>query len=372
MSNIKALNREILSRFLPTHEAVRAFEKILQSVDLEIPESIADLLQSDEENLILGQTALTRAIQANDSLLRIAQALEILASAPIASQLGNMSEQQYDHVWVKGFDRLYSNPNSLGNISREVMSTQIGGLANQWAQLATFNIGDPAANSTFNGRYLVIGRNSFDAPLAEITVRIRAAGGSYSTFYTQIDVHNIYDTTGLNFDDFKLTADATTAGSDLNLWVQRALNNEGFHLVEVQRVSDYVGDTVTYTDDSTWSGTVPTGSALNFTSDWAGSRQQNSTSFSSGWAGTGYYEKTDDGLVLLSFDFTTVGTVTDGTTLFTVPADFRPGIVVPAAFLATASGGYLLLDTAGAVKCYSISGTPSSGVSSQFAYRARN
>lgn len=106
MAGLK-LSRDQLAQFLKSHEQIRQFENLFSAVDEIAPDVV------DEINTLAGNAQAT-AVQALDSLSRIAAALEILALAPTIQdvvfpdnlapplQIGTMGEQQRDNVSITG------------------------------------------------------------------------------------------------------------------------------------------------------------------------------------------------------------------------------------------------------------------------------
>lgn len=91
MSNpLSPLNRQILSQFLPNHEAIKAFENLLKTVGVEFPIELAAFNAALEEAAIASQSTDSKANQALDSLSRIAQSLETLAIAPTSNSLDEL------------------------------------------------------------------------------------------------------------------------------------------------------------------------------------------------------------------------------------------------------------------------------------------
>lgn len=85
MSNdFKALNRQILSQFLPNHEAVKAFEKALSDVGETFPDAISALQTEVAESDYHAGVAFAAANQALSTLVLIAQSLAQAMLAPIA------------------------------------------------------------------------------------------------------------------------------------------------------------------------------------------------------------------------------------------------------------------------------------------------
>lgn len=82
MANPAPLTRAQLARFLPDQELIRRFEQLFQEVGVNNPTQIALLFRLTEEAAIAAGVADSKAIVANDSLERVASALEVLASRP--------------------------------------------------------------------------------------------------------------------------------------------------------------------------------------------------------------------------------------------------------------------------------------------------
>lgn len=108
MADPKPLTRDQLAKFLPSHESVRAFEKLFQMVGETLPEGIETLIRLSQEASIDANTASSaaqvalekaeavgqesainvaaaesKASEALDALNRIANALEMLSLAPV-------------------------------------------------------------------------------------------------------------------------------------------------------------------------------------------------------------------------------------------------------------------------------------------------
>lgn len=60
--------------------------------------------------------------------------------------------------------------------------------------------------------------------------------------------------------------------------------------------------------------------------NYGGSGLLSSTTLLNGWGGTIYYEKMSDGLVKVFLDAATIGTTTNGTNIYTLPAGMRPSV----------------------------------------------
>jgi hypothetical protein len=76
------ITRAELARFLPNHAAIRAFEELFQTAGQLTPAQIEALQASIQEALIQADSAGAQAVAANGALDRIADALELLATAP--------------------------------------------------------------------------------------------------------------------------------------------------------------------------------------------------------------------------------------------------------------------------------------------------
>ncbi len=101
------LTREELAQFLPTHKAIKAFEKALYSVGFTLPSTI-------EEANAVAASAVSAANLAIGMLADLVGALDGLLMAPTAQtahdhddysprhELGSMAAQNYDHVDITG------------------------------------------------------------------------------------------------------------------------------------------------------------------------------------------------------------------------------------------------------------------------------
>lgn len=266
---------------------------------------------------------------------------------------------------------------------QRVVLTQPGGSsaedgASTWARLMTFYA--PAARSTGTWVYTLMGGNSYAAPICRFMVRIRNnnAGTGIQTSYTSIELLELFDEAGLSaLTGLYIVAPVDGVGVDIELWMQKPLNNQHFALFEHSHFLDS-GVRAKPNDNAAWQSTDPTsGAAIALAADWAGyPGPQSSSSFSSLWAGTCNYEKQATGAVIAGMVITTVGTIADGTTVFTMPATYRPatGVTVSAPYFDTAGsqGGRFTIDSNGAVKCYGLTGAPVAAPTGQFVYIARN
>ena len=83
MSNVvRPLTRNQLSAFLPNQRAIRAFEQLLEQVSSILPTDIQTILATIEEISIDAAQADLKASEALGALVRIADALDILAANP--------------------------------------------------------------------------------------------------------------------------------------------------------------------------------------------------------------------------------------------------------------------------------------------------
>jgi hypothetical protein len=88
------LDRMTLASFLPNHQAIVAFERVLNDVGSGLPSTI------EEANALAGQ-ALAAAAQALSMLAEVAGALEQMTAVPRA-ELGTISPQNADAVEITG------------------------------------------------------------------------------------------------------------------------------------------------------------------------------------------------------------------------------------------------------------------------------
>lgn len=128
------LSREQLATFLKNHEQIKQFENLFRTVDDVVPasdtqgisvqagnadalanEAMAQIIMLAQDANINVGAAEQKAVQALDTLNRIAVALEMLATAPIATaaflqgdnlipqvEIGTMGHQQSDKVDITG------------------------------------------------------------------------------------------------------------------------------------------------------------------------------------------------------------------------------------------------------------------------------
>jgi hypothetical protein len=82
MADPKPLTRDQLAKFLPDQEAIRRFERLFVVAGDLNPADIATLFRLTQENSVAAGSADAKAVEAADSLHRIARSLEIMASAP--------------------------------------------------------------------------------------------------------------------------------------------------------------------------------------------------------------------------------------------------------------------------------------------------
>lgn len=116
MSNIpRRLTRAQLSEFLPDPRAVRAFEQLLKQASDLLPADVQTILAAIDDVAVEAASADARAVQCLDALNRIADALEVLATAPAGQQaqqsiddltppvqVGTLGQQQRDNVNITG------------------------------------------------------------------------------------------------------------------------------------------------------------------------------------------------------------------------------------------------------------------------------
>ena len=129
MSNTpRRLTRAQLSEFLPDPRAVRAFEQLLKQVSDLLPADVQTILAAIDDVAVEAASADARAAQCLDALNRIADALEVLATAPAGQQaqsiddlappiqIGTLGQQQRDNVSITGGSvtaNLTNNQNTL-------------------------------------------------------------------------------------------------------------------------------------------------------------------------------------------------------------------------------------------------------------------
>jgi hypothetical protein len=83
MSRSRPLTRNQLAAFLPNHEAVKAFERLMDEAYVQTPADLTALVASLEETNTETATASAKADSALAILASIAQSLELLALAPV-------------------------------------------------------------------------------------------------------------------------------------------------------------------------------------------------------------------------------------------------------------------------------------------------
>jgi len=295
---------------------------------------------------------------------------DISTSSSAPPTLGGQSPLVADNATVAA--------DSSGNVSRWVMSTAAGSTgvedgANTWAKLATFKL--PSTNQTLTATYLLNTSFITAEGVMKFNVQIRNDTGIYN-LYTSIQV--ISNTNGgavLNYDSLKLVSATDSTNVDIELWMKKSTQYCKFSLHELSLNDDVGTATITYNNNAAWQSATPSG-AVTITSDWAGSGQLTSTSFSNGWAGTAYYEKLANGQVIFHIAAGTIGTTTDGTTIFTLPSGYRPGYshfigLIGNDTTYAASAGRLVINTDGTVQVYTYTGTNTS-VRANDVFVARN
>ena len=91
MVNPLPITRAELAQFLPNHSAIRAFEELFRVAGDLTPSQIAELQVLIQEATIQAQSAGAQSTVANGNLARIADALELLATAPRAEMVQSNS-----------------------------------------------------------------------------------------------------------------------------------------------------------------------------------------------------------------------------------------------------------------------------------------
>jgi len=246
---------------------------------------------------------------------------DISTSSSAPPTLGGQSPLVADNATVAA--------DSSGNVSRWVMSTALGGTvtedgANTWAKIGAFT---PSASSNINLNrvFHILDSEKVNSPIAILHMTLRQSASGLSTTESNLGVIAIGPTTDhIDQSSFKVISSAATNGTAIELWINKKTTFNKFSVYEVG-ASETSGEwNVSYNNNAAWQSSTPSG-AVNLTSDWAGSGQLTSTSFSNGWAGTAYYEKLANGLVKVFVGCTTIGTATDATTIWTAPAGYRIG-----------------------------------------------
>ena len=96
MADPKPLTRDQLAKFLPDNEAIRRFERLFAMAGDLLPSDVARLYRLSQEASIDAGIANTKAVEAQDSLKRIASALEVMASNPQYNQPRSFSVDYID------------------------------------------------------------------------------------------------------------------------------------------------------------------------------------------------------------------------------------------------------------------------------------
>lgn len=108
------LSRAQLAVFLKDPQAIKQFEELFKLTSQSIPNSFVELTTAIEATQVSADSARYIAIQALGELNRIANALEMLALAPVQAnnvasvdivppmQIGTLGEQQADRVAITG------------------------------------------------------------------------------------------------------------------------------------------------------------------------------------------------------------------------------------------------------------------------------
>lgn len=189
--------------------------------------------------------------------------------------------------------------NSGGNVSRWVMATSVSADIDYWTKIAEINLG----TTQYGGRNIKLIFS--DLYIAGLGGKMEANIRLYQD--TIIQVGNckvqVESLNGNMFthDCLKLTADSTVIGSTLSLWLQKKAIYGKISVREVVNDSRYsAGVLTTYFNDAAWQSATPTGSAVNITSDYAGSAGV----VESGSNSNGYYVKYADGTMICSVNKT--------------------------------------------------------------------
>jgi len=263
---------------------------------------------------------------------------------------------------LSNFSVLNVSDNSVGNVSRYVAVTASGSTGaedgiNTWTKLATINIGAIAYRAAHIRLLLCDGYTGGSGTSCEIDVR------AYQDTVISIGsrVH-ITDCTSTAFfsTSFKLIANASAAGSDIELWVKKRFDYGKYTVTELSRQFAASDASVTYYSNLPWQSAEPVGSALNVRSVWGGSGAYTPTCVN-GWAtGSVRYSKSVSGIVAVSLYITTVtGTTTDGTIITTIPPEYLPNSALGSVGFTLrsstggANGGSILINVStGEVKIY--------------------
>jgi len=242
--------------------------------------------------------------------------------------------------------------------------------ATYYALLATLSY--PATNNVAANLSILLTPKSASGAYAPVLLTVTALQGTAGLSTTSSVQILSTEESAVAYNDLFLVTSSATNGSDIRLYMQSII--AAAYDVQVLGSSFDTGVSATWNNGATWTVTDPTsGAAASITSDWAGSGQLTSTSFSNGWAGTAYYEKHVSGLVLLTFAISTPGTTTNGTLVFTVPAGYRPGFTNRTVILSVngtdGADGYFNINADGTVTVHDYNaGNPTSAA---IAYLAR-
>lgn len=250
--------------------------------------------------------------------------------------------------------------------------------ANTWAKIATFT--PPASDySNLTAHYTLIAVHGGSEKVS-ITVKLRQAqsGVFADESYVHVDIDTYLGMgaagVAIEKDCFKLISDSAVNGAPVELWMKKLSNYRVFSL---HKNSVYYGIgewSVAYHNLAPWQSAVPSGAAVNVTSDWGGTGWV-IPSLLNGWVFEygGGVKRLTNGLII--FDMRLSGG-TDDAVVFNLPVGFRPW--THAAFLThkgsvsaeTASSCYINGNTGDVY--VSNAGTPNEWVSLQFSFMAEN
>lgn len=211
-----------------------------------------------------------------------------------------------------------------GRPSVNVMSTATS-TANYYAKLATLTY-PGTSNVSASLSFILTPKNAslYHPPVIVSLVALQGASGLSTSSKINIISNN---GTAIAYNDLFLVTSAATNGTDIELYMQSII--AAAYDVQLLNSSFDTGVSISsWNDGATWSVTDPTiAAATSVTSDWGGSGQlTDSSGFANGWAGTAYYEKDLTGTNLIKLSISTVGTTTNGTTIYTVASGFRPSL----------------------------------------------
>lgn len=114
MPSLTPITRDQLAKFLPDNDTIRRFEKLFQAAGETSPANFEIVFRLLQEVLVDASNANASANMANATLERVAQSLELLASAPRPEpivppdnlsppvQIGTLGEQQADRARITG------------------------------------------------------------------------------------------------------------------------------------------------------------------------------------------------------------------------------------------------------------------------------